>query len=233
MRTGGGGSGANAGASSSGPFVSDGLWTAPMADMQDALEAAWAKGRTPLLIDMTAEDFGSQHRSGESTPLETYFAYSGDKLIDVKRLVVEVDVKKDKTLEAALSEARAKLVLCMRRGYHLVLMLGNSAPHLHSRFTSDTHLPYVLLANNGEVQRVIGHGAEDWRSVEWSRRLLTESDQIVAVHKDFNVIAITRFAPDTYERFLEKELPLDCMQHIRVTTDPIGPRSFARHFKIK
>ena len=67
------------------------------------------------------------------------------------------------------------------------------------------------------MQRVIGHGAEDWRSVEWSRALLTEDDQIYVVHPDFNVIAVTRFAPDAYEGFLEKELPLASMQHIRVT----------------
>ena len=201
----------------SGPYSSDGPWTASMTDMHDAFEAAWAKGRTPLLLDMSSFDEGSQHRSGEATPLETFFAYSGDKLIDLKKIVVEVDVNRERSLQSALEEMRAKLVLCMRRGYHLVLMLGNSAPHVRSRYTSDAHLPYVLLEDNAEVQRAIGHAGEDWRRVEWTRLLLTEADQIRVVHQDFNVLAITRFAPDKYEGFLRKELPLPSMQIIRVT----------------
>ena len=135
----------------------------------------------------------------------------------MKRLVVEVDVKQEKSREAALEEVRAKLVLCMRRGYHFVLMLGNAAPKLRSRFTSATALPFTLLEDNAEVQRIIGPYAEDWRRVEWSRDLLTEADQIHVVHKDFNVIAVTQFAPDKYEAFLSKELPLCRMQHIKVT----------------
>jgi len=131
------------------PFVGDGLWMVPMASLQDALEASWAKGRTPLLIDSTSD-------GGESTPLETYYAYSGDRCLDMKRAVVEVDVKKEKTLDEVLAEMRAKLVLSMRRGYHVVYMLGNAAPRLRSRFSSARHLPFVLLADNGEVQRVLG-----------------------------------------------------------------------------
>lgn len=68
-----------------GPFASDDTWGVPMERLQDALDAAWAKRRTPLLIDMTAD--GGR---GDSTPLEVYFSYSGDKIIDWKRLVVEV-----------------------------------------------------------------------------------------------------------------------------------------------
>ena len=191
-------------------FTGDATWTVPMASMQDALEDSWAKGRTPLLIDMTAD-------GGDSTPMETFFAYSGDKVIDLKRLVIEVDVRKEKSCEEALEEMRAKLVLAMRRGYHLVLMLSNSAPRLRSRFSSSAHMPYTLLEDNAEVQRVIGAEAEDWRHVGWSRDLLTEDDQVYVVHQDFNVLAITRFAPDVYEGYLGKELPLQSMQHIRVT----------------
>ena len=67
-------------------------------------------------------------------------------------------------LAQALDEMRAKLVIAMRRGYNIVFMLGNAAPKLRSRFTSGSQLPYILLEDNAEVQRVIG-GAEDWRKV--------------------------------------------------------------------
>ena len=192
------------------PFASDAPWTVPMAQMQDALDAAWSKGRTPLLVDMTAD-------GGDSTPLETFYAYSGDKLIDLKRLVVQVDITKEKSREDALSEMRAKLVLCMRRGYHLVVFLGDAAPRVRSRYSSPTHLPYELFEANTEVQRVVGMHAEDWRRVAWSRALLTEADQIQVVHKDFNVIVVTRLAPSKYCTYLSKEWPLSSMQHIKVT----------------
>ena len=194
-----------------GGFTSDGLWTVPMNKLQDALDASWAKLKTPLLIDTTAEG-----GSGEPTPLEVFFSYSGDRILDLKRIVIEVDVKKTKSREQALEEMRAKLVLSMRRGYFVVFMMGNAAPKLRSRFTSAAHLPFVLLDDNAEVQRVIG-GAEDWRKVDWSRELIKESDDIYTIHRDFNVLAVTQFAPDSYREFLSKELPLSSMQHIQVT----------------
>ena len=46
---------------------------------------------------------------------------------------------------------------------------------------------------------------------------LTEADLIYVVHTDFNVLAVTRFSPDAYEKYLQKELPLSSMQHIKVT----------------
>jgi hypothetical protein len=195
----------------SSPFTGDDMWTTPMATLQDALEASWAKGRTPLLIDATAD-------GGDSTPLETYYAYSGDKVLDMKRAVVEVDVRKEKTLEQALSALRIKLCLSMRRGYHAVFMLGNAAPKLRSRFSSPTQLPFVLLSDNSQVSRVLGReGGEDWRSVEWTSNLLTEDDCISVVHRDFQVVAVTRFPAEEYEALLGRELPLRTMQHIRVT----------------
>ena len=195
----------------SSPFTGDDMWTTPMATLQDALEASWAKGRTPLLIDATAD-------GGDSTPLETYYAYSGDKVLDMKRAVVEVDVRKEKTLEQALSALRIKLCLSMRRGYHAVFMLGNAAPKLRSRFSSPTQLPFVLLSDNSQVSRVLGReGGEDWRSVEWTSNLLTEDDCISVVHRDFQVVAVTRVPAETYEALLGRELPLRTMQHIRVT----------------
>ena len=46
------------------PFASDDTWTVPMERLQEALDASWAKRRTPLLIDMTADG-----GLGEQTPL--------------------------------------------------------------------------------------------------------------------------------------------------------------------
>lgn len=117
-----------------------------------------------------------------------------------------------------LALTRAAVAYRTRR-YNLCYMMGNAAPKLRSRFSSPASLPFILLEDNAELQRVLGPAAEDWRSVEWSRKLLTEDDAIYVVHKDFNVLAVTRFEPVAYEGHLKKELPLESMQHIKVTKE--------------
>eukprot|EP00966_Prymnesium_polylepis_P293439 6777504-Prymnesium_polylepis.2 len=42
-------------------------------------------------------------------------------------------MKKEKTLEEALEEARKKLLLCLERGYHLIMLCANSAPPMKSK----------------------------------------------------------------------------------------------------
>ena len=64
-------------------------------------------------------------RPGEdgSTPLETFYAYSGHKLLEMKKMVVEVNMKKMKTIEEAQDEVREKLVMAIKRGLHFVILV--------------------------------------------------------------------------------------------------------------
>ena len=55
--------------------------------------------------------------------------------------------------------------------------------------------------------------------MEWTRALLREADKMHFVHKDFNVVVVTKFSPEDYVEFLQDELPLDSMQHIKVVVD--------------
>ncbi|KAL1508322.1 hypothetical protein AB1Y20_004432 [Prymnesium parvum] len=82
-----------------------------MRRLANALEAAWAKGRTPLLVDATDAD-------GSCSALESFYSYSGHQLLEMEKLVVQVGVTKEKTVEQALAEAREKLILSMKRGYN-------------------------------------------------------------------------------------------------------------------
>ena len=65
------------------PFSGAGLWETSMPQLLYAIEAAHAAKRTPLLLDHTL----AEGASGFS-PLETYYFYSGDHLIEMKKMVV-------------------------------------------------------------------------------------------------------------------------------------------------
>ena len=56
-----------------------------------ALDAAWAVGRTPLLVDMTTPA-GEDKSGGGFSPLETFYSYSGEVLIELKKAVVELSI---------------------------------------------------------------------------------------------------------------------------------------------
>jgi len=186
------------------------MWEVPLQKLQDALLAAWEKKKTPLLIDTTFDEPGS------TSALETFYSYSGHQLLELKKMVVEVNMKKEKTLDQAMEEARSKLILSMKRGFNLVLLLANSAPPLKSKFSSPTHLPYMLVEDQTTLQSVLGVES-NWREIDWTKTLIDPvKDEIQYVHKDFNVVVVTKFGLDDYKEFLKEEIPLDSMQHIKV-----------------
>jgi len=186
------------------------MWSADLKDLADALSKAWGKGKTPLLIDATGDE------DGGFTALETYFSYSGHALFELKKMVVEVNMKQTKTLEEAQDEARAKLLLAMKRGLQFVMLLSNSAPPLKSRFCAAGSLPYTLLEDHAAVASCRGTAVE-WKDVPWTKQLIRAEDKLMFVHQDFNVLAVTKFSEADYAEFLQAELPLDAMQHIKVT----------------
>lgn len=190
----------------------DGTWCVDLKAVLDALPLAWAKGKTPLLIDATSDE-GEQHSA-----LETFLSYSGNALLELKKMVVEVNMKKTVSLEEAQQAARDKLTLVMKEGLCFVMLLSNSAPPLKSKFCSPTCLPYTLLEDNAAVQSCCGLEA-DWRSVGWTSKLLRPEDEIAFVHRAFNVMVVTKFSDRDYAGFLQSELPLDAMQHIKVTKE--------------
>ncbi len=173
-----------------------------------ATRAAWDAGRTPLLVDATGD------ADGGFSPLETYFSYSGDALIEVKRYVVEVNMKKQMTLEQARAEWRGTLLGAMKHGHTLALLLANSAPPLRSRFCHPGSLPFALLEDAAAVAAAGAAGAR-WEGVPWAAALLAPGE-LLLVHADFKVLAVTRFSKEDYAEFLGDELPLGSMQHILV-----------------
>lgn len=191
-------------------FQGEGVWECKMGALGAALEAAYALKRTPLLIDSTGR------ADGGASPLETFYSYSGHQLLELKKMVVEVNMKKTVSLDEALEAARSKLVLAMKRGYSLVLMCANSAPPLRSKFCHPAKLP-IELFDQTLVQATRGGDG----NIEGSflAGVRTPDDQLYVVHDEFNVLAVTRFSRDDYAEFLMDEMPLELMQPIVVTLD--------------
>uniref|UniRef100_A0A7R9ULB5 Uncharacterized protein n=1 Tax=Diacronema lutheri TaxID=2081491 RepID=A0A7R9ULB5_DIALT len=181
-----------------------------MSALQTAIDSAYALQRTPLVLDATGNGAGI-------TPLETFYSYSGHQLLELKKMVVEVNMKKSVRLDDALEAARAKLVLALRRGYSLVMLMSNSAPPLRSQFCTPGKLPFALLDQRA-VQAMRGLDG-DLRGSFVAPLLRTEESDLLFAHKDFNVVLVSAFARDEYEEFLRDELPLAQMQPIHVTID--------------
>ena len=100
-------------------FSSDMMWECPMPKLERALEAAWKKKKTPLLIDFS----DPKRESASFSPLETFFGYSGYELLEMKKMVVEVNVTKVASLDDHLENNRKKLVSSMKYGKPLAIML--------------------------------------------------------------------------------------------------------------
>ena len=69
------------------PVFEGDVWSCPMSKLMDAYEAAWAADKTPLLVDCTLP---SDAEPGAFSPLETFFSYSSEGIIELKKAVVQV-----------------------------------------------------------------------------------------------------------------------------------------------
>lgn len=197
-------------AAAPGAFHGEGVWECKLSSMHAAIDAAYASKRTPLIIDST------RGADGETSPLETFYFYSGHQLLELKKMVVEVNMKKTVSLDDALDAARSKLVLAMKRGYSLVLLCANSAPPLRSKFCHPNKLPFELF-DQSLLQAT--RGSDGDLEGSFLAGVPSPGDQLYVVHDDFNVVAVTRFSREDYAEFLTEELPLELMQPILVTLD--------------
>lgn len=170
----------------------------------DEIKASHDGGRTPLILDNTGP--------GKS-PVDTFFLYSGHMVLDLKQVVVEVNVLKTSSLADALASAREKVVLAMKRGYYLVLALSNAAPPFKSQLASPTHLPEELL--DASLVAGLKGGSKDLADT-FVATLRRSDDDLWLVHDDFDVVVISKFEADEVEEFLGAEWPLEHLQPIRV-----------------
>mmetsp|Transcript_40382 Transcript_40382/g.95975 ORF Transcript_40382/g.95975 Transcript_40382/m.95975 type:complete len:407 (-) Transcript_40382:148-1368(-) len=193
-------------------FSGDGVWDCPLPAVVGALEAAWAKKKIPLLIDDTMED----RETLDPSPLELFFQYGGYTLLEMKRMVVEVNMQKVKPLDTAMEEARQKLVRAIKFGNVLCVLLANSVPPIKSKFNADDTLPLAIFDGNlvsAVVGAVVGSSQIEG---SWVEKVIRKADDCAMVRDKFNVLVVTKFRREDYEDFLKEDVPLDHMQHIHV-----------------
>mmetsp|Transcript_22847 Transcript_22847/g.57206 ORF Transcript_22847/g.57206 Transcript_22847/m.57206 type:complete len:369 (+) Transcript_22847:120-1226(+) len=181
-----------------------------MGDLPAAIEASIQRGKTPLLVDATVGVEGESF-----SPLETFYSYSGDALIEMKKLVVDVNIQKEKTLEEAMEGCRKKLVEGLKYGKGLIVLMSNSAPPLKSKFTSAETLP-IDVFDASKVKAVLSKDYREWGGTFLPGVIDAERDKCPVIHKDFKVVVVTKFSPEDYAEFLGEEVPLPLMQPIRV-----------------
>ena len=193
--------------------------------MKIAAAAAWAQGKTPMLVDMTTP--AGENKSQAFSPLETFYSYSGDVLIEAKKAIVELSVKKEKTIDELRDEFAKKLLMGLKQGRELILLLSNSAPPLKSQFAHPELFPYELL-DAAKVRAVLGTDVrlEDTflagliKHKDSQPSLKSDpSYNLVFAHDDFRVALVTKFEPDQYKEFLASELDFDLLQVIKVTAE--------------
>lgn len=213
-------------AAASKPTFEGDVWSCPMENLIDAYEQAGKAGKTPLLIDCTTPE--EAERTASFSPLETFFSYSSEAYIELKKAVVETGFKKEKTVEEVQEEFAKTLLRAMKQGQMLVLLCSNSAPPFTSKFSAPHALPMEVL-DAKKVQQVIGPDAkleESWVQAvtefadkkNWQTSDVTLLSKMGIVHQNFKTVVVTKFEPDDYAGFLESEWPLDLMQPIKVFT---------------
>jgi len=198
-------------------------WEVHMKRLSDAIAAATAQGKTPLLVDVTTP--AGENKNAGFSPLENFYSYSGNTLIELKKAVVETGVKKEKTVEEVQKEFAKKLLLSLKQGRELILLCSNSAPPMKSKFAADIFPMDILDA--AAVKPLLAEDAKLEGSM-FDKLLQHLKDEgldkdptynVVVAHKDFKVVVVTKFEPDDYKGFLEDEFPFDKLQPIKVFTD--------------
>jgi len=191
-----------------------------MSALLPALEKAWAAGKTPLLIDDT--DDPDPKKKQDFSPLETFWSYSGHAIFEAKKMVVEVNMKKEVPLEEAQEKVRLQLVKAMKHGQQFVITCSSANPPFADKFCSPAYLP-VELFDHSKVNAVIGEDVklEDTWAGGDGKGVIRSFEECPLVHKDFRVVVQTKFKPADYNEFLAKDMPnIDGMQHIIVQIDP-------------
>ena len=55
---------------------------------------------------------------------------------------------------------------------------------------------------------------------KWPGKMIEREDNFLKIEDSWNVLLITKFAPEDYERFLKDEVPLELCQRILVRNGP-------------
>lgn len=145
-------------------------------------------------------------------------------MIEGKKLVMQG--RDAAGLEQVMEESRTLLVRAMARGYTLYLRMTNCAADIIKSYQDPATLP-LQVWDRESVAPVLG---EDLFDLDGNplKAVVREDDSFdydmggrsFFVHKDFNVVVCSWFAPEEYEEYLTRALPLENLQVIHITETP-------------
>lgn len=193
-------------------YESEGIWYVPLADLKEASDAAFDKGKTPLIIDNT-----------EGLRSEVFFTYSGAFIVECKKFIM--DKVKGKSAEEVLEEERDRFFKanCFKAGQTVVFRLANSAIDVKNTWNSEA-FPAMKLLDTAEVKKVLGQGqADNFEGSPFFKMCNSDEHRMegkcAGVNDKFRVVAITHFTEEDYAGFLESQFPLELCQAIKINVD--------------
>lgn len=196
-------------------FEGDGMWTIPLEELTDAINAAYAKGKTPLIVDNT-EGFRS----------EVFFTYSGAYILECKKMIMDKAKGKENPniVEEVLEAERTRFWSgnCFKHGQTVVFRMANSACDIKGTFNSEV-FPSLKLLDASEVNKVLGPDqADNFKGSPFMAMCMTDDQRTehtcMGVNEKFRVVVITQFKEEDYKEYLDAMFPLDLCQPIKPTT---------------
>lgn len=132
----------------------------PLTDLVTCIEKAVANGKTPLIIDRSAESL-----------VETFFSYQSATIINAKKMGLDKSLRKIPVAEI-MEGVRVQLVGALGYGYPVIVTMGNGVCDFNTTFTDE-----VYTENNSILDLKEGSLAYFPRSVfqNAGRGLLEES----------------------------------------------------------
>jgi len=198
------------------------LWSCAMPRLDEAINTAWEAGKVPLIVDAS---YNEGERESGFSPLETFYSYSTACFVEMKKLSVQVAVKKEKTIEQAKDEVAKQLLAAIKTGNPFVLLCSTGVPPLEKYFDAEK-LPKEVLAAASVKEAQARDNVHDTlfgpmvkRFEEDNKGKTAPWGTILRVHEGFRTVVVTKFLPDgedSYEGFLKDTFPLDQMQAIKV-----------------
>jgi len=188
-------------------------WEIPLNDLQEAINEAYKKDKTPFIVDNT-----------EGARTETFFTYSGAHIVEAKKMIM--DKVKGGSVESVVEEVQRSFfgAHCFKYGQTVVFRLSNSALDVH-QFSTEA-FPILSLLDAKQVKKVMGtENAGNFKDSEFFKMVSQDkkndaSEELqectyTGVHEKFRVVCISTFQLEDYKGFLENvKFPLDLMQVI-------------------
>jgi hypothetical protein len=175
----------------------------PLTGLLEAIEQAVEAGKTPLVVDRSADD-----------KVNTFFSYRSAMVLDGKKMGLDKSMKKI-PVGLIADEARKKLVSALKLGMPLIIALTTSVTDFATTFNDssvpmkdDANVSAALIAGQHFLPlEMFTRAGKGLLEQEMMDTLFREEDRDsgIALSREpdhFHVCITTRFAPEDFEEYL-------------------------------